>query len=48
MLGPLLLSTLIVGWGVPGRLLLGGLFLAAGLATGPAVAWAARSNSNIT
>lgn len=37
MLGPLLLTALVVGWGVPGWLLLGALFLAAGLAMGPAV-----------
>jgi len=40
MLGPLLLTSLIVTWGVPGWLLLGALFLAAGLAMGPAVRWA--------
>ncbi|MFJ2022787.1 MFS transporter [Streptomyces sp. NPDC087897] len=43
MLGPLLLTALIVSWGVPGWLLLGALFLAAGLAMGPAVRWAERS-----
>ena len=37
MIGPLLLTTLIVSWGVPGWLLLGGLFLVSGLAMGPAV-----------
>ncbi|WP_299535120.1 MFS transporter [uncultured Streptomyces sp.] len=42
MLGPLVLTSLIVTWGVPGWLLLGGLFLAAGLAMGPAVRWAGR------
>jgi MFS family permease len=40
MLGPLLLTTLIVGWGTAGWLVLGGLFLVAGLAMGPAVRWA--------
>jgi MFS family permease len=40
MLGPLLLSTVILSWGVPGWLLLGGLFALAGCATGPAVRWA--------
>ncbi|WP_067170135.1 MFS transporter [Microtetraspora niveoalba] len=42
MLGPLLLTTLVVGWGTPGWLLLGGLFLVAGAAMGPAVRWARR------
>ncbi|MGW2864955.1 MFS transporter [Streptomyces sp. SDr-06] len=45
MLGPLLLTALIVDWGVPGWLLLGALFLGAGLALGPAVRWAERVNS---
>ncbi|KOX38639.1 MFS transporter [Streptomyces sp. NRRL F-6491] len=39
-LGPLLVATLLIGWGVPGWLLLGGVFLVAGAATGPAVRWA--------
>lgn len=43
MLGPLLLTALVVGWGVPGWLLLGALFLAAGLAMGPAVRWAEKA-----
>ncbi|MFG3406206.1 MFS transporter [Streptomyces sp. NPDC048142] len=43
MLGPLLLTALIISWGVPGWLLLGALFLAAGLGMGPAVRWAERS-----
>ncbi|WP_327327651.1 MFS transporter [Streptomyces sp. NBC_01210] len=47
MLGPLLLTTLIVGWGVPGWLLLGALFLAAGLAMGPAVRWAEKSDAGL-
>ncbi|MQY09421.1 MFS transporter [Actinomadura macrotermitis] len=37
MVGPALLTTLVVGWGVPGWLLLGAVFLAAGCAMGPAV-----------
>ncbi len=45
MLGPLLLTALVIDWGVPGWLLLGTLFLGAGLALGPAVRWAERSNS---
>jgi hypothetical protein len=40
MLGPVLLTTLIIGWGAVGWLLLGGLFLLAGLVNGPAVRWA--------
>lgn len=40
MVGPLLLTTLVITWGTPGWLLLGGLFLAAGLAMTPAVRWA--------
>ncbi|NBE85184.1 MFS transporter [Micromonospora rubida] len=43
MLGPLVLTTLIIGWGAPGWLLLGGLFVAAASAMGPAVRWAERS-----
>jgi MFS family permease len=42
MLGPLLLTTLILSGGVPGWFVLGGLFLAAGVAMGPAVRWAER------
>ncbi|WP_372444893.1 MFS transporter [Streptomyces coffeae] len=41
--GPLLLTALLVTWGVPGWLLLGGLFVAASYAMGPAVRWAERS-----
>ncbi|MFI5725525.1 hypothetical protein [Streptomyces cyaneofuscatus] len=43
MLGPLVLTTLIVTWGPPGWLVLGTLFLGAGAAMGPAVRWAERS-----
>ncbi|MFF6833625.1 hypothetical protein ACFY84_17350 [Streptomyces sp. NPDC012438] len=39
-LGPLLVTTLPIGRGVPGWLLLGGVFLVAGAATGLAVRWA--------
>lgn len=38
--GPVLLSTVVIGWGLPGWLLLGAVFLAAGWAMGPAVRWA--------
>ncbi|MEY9878120.1 MFS family permease [Streptacidiphilus sp. MAP12-33] len=44
-LGPLVLTTLLLTWGVPGWLLLGGLFAAAGCAMGPAVRWAERSRT---
>ncbi|MFI8963283.1 MFS transporter [Streptomyces sp. NPDC053493] len=44
-LGPLLVTTLLIGWGVAGWLVLGGIFVAAGLATGPAVRWAERSRA---
>ncbi|OIJ95682.1 hypothetical protein [Streptomyces colonosanans] len=43
MLGPALLTTLLLGWGTPGRLALGGLFLAAGALFGPAVRRAERA-----
>ncbi|MFD4690769.1 MFS transporter [Streptomyces sp. NPDC058463] len=36
-LGPTLVTALVLTWGVPGWLVLGGLFLAAGYAMGPAV-----------
>ncbi len=42
MVGPLLLTTLVIGWGPPGLLIVGLLFLAAGLATTPAVRSAER------
>ncbi|HCT76410.1 MAG TPA: MFS transporter [Micromonosporaceae bacterium] len=42
MLGPLLLTTLIITWGTVGWLVLGGLFLIAALAITPAVKWAQR------
>ncbi|MEV7616838.1 MFS transporter [Streptomyces sp. NPDC089799] len=41
-LGPLLLTSLLLLWGIPGWLLLGGLFTAASYAMGPAVGWASR------
>lgn len=48
MLGPVLLTTLLIGWGTPGWLVLGGLFLLAGLAMGPAVRWARRTRETST
>ncbi|MET9429035.1 MFS transporter [Streptomyces sp. NPDC003036] len=42
MVGPVLLTTLVIGGGVTGWLVLGGLFLAAGAAMGPAVRRAER------
>ncbi len=47
MLGPLLVTTVVLGGGTAGWLLLGGVFLAAGLATGPAVRWAARGRATL-
>ncbi|MER7516830.1 MFS transporter [Streptomyces sp. NPDC126499] len=45
-LGPLLVTTLLVGWGVAGWLVLGLIFVAAGFATGPVVRWAERSRAS--
>ncbi|MFI6444501.1 MFS transporter [Kitasatospora sp. NPDC050543] len=45
--GPLLLTALLLTWGVPGWLLLGGLFLAAGCAMGPAVRWAEQNRRHM-
>lgn len=42
MLGPLVVTTLVLGWGTAGWLLLGAVFALAGLAMGPAVRWAQR------
>lgn len=39
--GPLVLTALLVGWGTPGWLVLGGLILAAAYGMGPAARWAA-------
>jgi MFS family permease len=43
MLGPVLLTTMVLGWGPIGWLLVGGLFLGTSWATGPAVRWAVRN-----
>jgi MFS family permease len=42
MLGPVVVTTLLIGWGMPGWLALGALFLVAGLLVRPAVRWAER------
>ncbi|MFE3129414.1 MFS transporter, partial [Streptomyces hydrogenans] len=42
-LGPLVVTTLLVGGGPAGWLLLGGVFALAAAATGPAARWAART-----
>jgi MFS family permease len=47
MLGPVLLTTLLINGGTPGWLVLGGLFLLAGLAMGPAVRHAERTRSRV-
>ncbi|MFE6130875.1 MFS transporter [Streptomyces sp. NPDC056437] len=47
MLGPVLLTTLVVGLGVIGWLILGALFLTAGLAMGPAVRWAGKARTAV-
>ncbi|WP_123748018.1 MFS transporter [Saccharothrix texasensis] len=44
--GPLLLTTLVLGGGVVGWLVLGVLFLAAALAMTPAVAWSRRAGAS--
>jgi MFS family permease len=46
MLGPLLVTTMVLSWGTAGWLLLGGVFLGAGVAMGPAARWAARGREN--
>ncbi|WP_425315302.1 hypothetical protein [Streptomyces viridochromogenes] len=44
-LGPLVLTSLLVGWGTPGWLLLGALTLAASYAMGPTARWAAGTRA---
>lgn len=45
MAGPGLLAVAVLEWGTPGWALLGALFLAAGLATGPVATWAAKTRT---
>lgn len=45
MVGPALLTTVVLGWGAIGWVLVGGLFVVAGYAMGPAVRWAREKNS---
>ncbi|MEU1845768.1 MFS transporter [Micromonospora sediminicola] len=43
MVAPVVVTTLAIGWGVPGWLLLGGSFLLLGVLVPPVVRWAART-----
>ncbi|HEV2783917.1 MAG TPA: MFS transporter [Actinophytocola sp.] len=45
MLGPAVLTTLLISWGTPGWFVLGGLFLGAGLAVGPVTRYAERTRA---
>jgi MFS family permease len=45
MLGPALLTTVVLGWGPIGWIVVGALFLGTSCATGPAVRWAARTRA---
>ncbi|GIG69504.1 MFS transporter [Phytomonospora endophytica] len=45
MAGPGLLAVAVLEWGAPGWALLGAMFLAAGLATGPVARWASRKRA---
>ncbi|TCO61015.1 MFS transporter [Actinocrispum wychmicini] len=45
VIAPLLLTTLILAWGMPGWIVLGGVFLVTSLVIGPAVRWAERSRA---
>ncbi|MGW1347423.1 MFS transporter [Kribbella sp. NPDC002412] len=45
MLGPAMLTTVVLGWGPIGWIAVGALFLGTSCATGPAVRWAARTRA---
>ncbi|GAA0599742.1 MFS transporter [Kribbella sandramycini] len=45
MLGPALLTTVVLGWGPIGWIAVGALFLGTSALTGPAVKWAARTRA---
>ncbi|MFF1819955.1 MFS transporter [Kribbella sp. NPDC058245] len=45
MLGPALLTTVVLGWGPIGWIIVGALFLGTSVLTGPAVKWAARTRA---
>jgi len=45
MLGPALLTTVVLGWGPIGWIAVGALFLGTSWATGPAVRWAVRARA---
>ncbi|SEM40643.1 MFS transporter [Streptacidiphilus jiangxiensis] len=45
MFAPAVLTVLLIDWGAPGWLVLGGVFLVGGLAMAPAVRWAERSRA---
>ena len=46
MLGPLVLTALVVGWRVPGWLVLGLVFVSCGLVMTPAVRWGERTREH--
>jgi MFS family permease len=48
VIAPLLLTTLILAWGIPGWIVLGCVFLVTSLAIGPAVRWAERTRVAVT
>ncbi|ALG10085.1 MFS transporter [Kibdelosporangium phytohabitans] len=48
VIAPLLLTTLIVTWGIPGWIVLGAVFLITSLLIGPAVRWAERTRPTVT
>ncbi|SMC71510.1 MFS transporter [Kibdelosporangium aridum] len=47
VIAPLMLTALIVTWGIPGWIVLGAVFMITGLLVGPAVRWAQRRSSVI-